>query len=211
MSVCRSNLKQLAVAIHDHEEDVFHGERLGAVDTSWRVRLLPFIEQRELHARYDSSMPWDDPHNRPVATTRIPLYTCPATERHVDFARYPFPVTCYVALDGPNSALAPGRTWHLGSIPDGASNTILLAEACGLEIPWAEPRDFTLGSDPVGINLVGRSRTHSPGLLSSHHPRFCYVLMADGSVRSIGENIDPTILQALSTANGAESVPESGF
>ena len=91
-------------------------------------------------------------------------------------------------------------------ITDGSSNTIMILEACGQNIPWLQPRDVDVETTPPGINLPGDSPGSSRGVLSSHHFRIASVAFADGSVRSLNEQIDPQLLRALLTTNGGETV-----
>ena len=63
-----------------------------------------------------------------------------------------------------------------------------------------------VSAQPTGINLKGDAPGHSAGWLSSYHAGGTQVLMADGSVRFISENIDPTLMQKLATVDGGETV-----
>jgi prepilin-type processing-associated H-X9-DG protein len=94
-------------------------------------------------------------------------------------------------------------------LPDGASHTLLLLEACGRRIVWTEPRDIDVASVETGINRAGSSPGQSDGLISSFHAGGAHVALADGAVRWVNESIDPTVLKALVTANGGE--PEREF
>jgi uncharacterized protein DUF1559 len=41
---------------------------------SWRVLLLPFLEQRELYEQYDFDEPWDGPNNRKLLAQRPSVF-----------------------------------------------------------------------------------------------------------------------------------------
>ncbi len=89
---------------------------------------------------------------------------------------------------------------------DGLANTLAVTEATGLNIVWTEPRDAELGRNPLGINLAGDETSASRGIASSWHEGLVNAAMADGSVRSLSENIDPQVLKALTTISGGEPV-----
>jgi prepilin-type processing-associated H-X9-DG protein len=82
---------------------------------------------------------------------------------------------------------------------DALANTMLLGEAAGNFRPWGHPanvRDPALG--------IGRSRNGFGGPPGASGAQF---LMCDGSVRVIGNQIDPRVLRALATPSGDESLP----
>ncbi|HEY3968433.1 MAG TPA: DUF1559 domain-containing protein [Planctomycetaceae bacterium] len=96
-------------------------------------------------------------------------------------------------------------------ITDGKSTIILFGEASGLNIVWTEPRDIDTARLPVGINLPGCRRGDSHGTLSSYHRGGANVVFADGRVKYLSEQIDPSVLKALLTATGGEAVDDSRF
>lgn len=87
-SQCSNNLKQIGIATHS-----FHDAK-GHLPSSVRpllsstvragvfVRLLPFIEQKTLWDKYDTSVTWSDPANLPVSSQRISTYECPSAPKH---------------------------------------------------------------------------------------------------------------------------------
>jgi hypothetical protein len=75
-----------------------------------------------------------------------------------------------------------------------------------MQIIWTEPRDVDVDSQPAGINLAGNKPGHSQGWLSSYHKHSTRVLMADGSVRTLSQVIDPALLKKLVTIDGGEAL-----
>jgi prepilin-type processing-associated H-X9-DG protein len=111
--------------------------------------------------------------------------------------------------------MAPKGIWRndrqplpLGKIKDGSSNTIAVMEACGQNIVWNEPRDLDGTTTPAAINLRGKTRYDSPAMMSSLHQGGAHVLLADGTVRFISQDIDPQTLKALVSADGGERIGE---
>jgi prepilin-type N-terminal cleavage/methylation domain-containing protein/prepilin-type processing-associated H-X9-DG protein len=81
---CTNNLKQLGLAVHN-----FHDVRGGFPPArlndglSWAVYLLPYIEQDNLHKRFDYYKPWPDQQSAAdyaAGTLQVPMktYTCPS-------------------------------------------------------------------------------------------------------------------------------------
>jgi hypothetical protein len=56
---------------HGHYPPAFLADENGKPMHSWRVLILPYIEERELYKQYKSDEPWDGPSNRKLAS-RMP-------------------------------------------------------------------------------------------------------------------------------------------
>ena len=83
---------------------------------------------------------------------------------------------------------------HVGSIPDGTSNTILALEG-GEGIIWTKPEE--LEYDP-------KQKIPPFGFV---YGNVCQVAFADGSVRAIPRTIKESTLRALITRAGGEIIP----
>ncbi len=204
---CKNNLHDIGVAFYEYQNDfgTLPPHDAGNPPASWRVNLLPYLKQDDLHGQYDFTTDWDSVGNIPVARQIVAEYACPSVpilygER--DGLRF----TSYALAVGEGTLWPLAGPLNTEGAADGMSNTLLVLEACGQQIVWTEPRDLEVGTTPVGINLPGASEGESPGVLSSHHTGGAQATFADGSVRFLNENIDPTILEALLTADGGEEV-----
>jgi len=49
---------------------------------SWRVLLLPFLDQKPLFDQYRFDEPWDGPHNRKLVSQIQYAYRCPSHGHH---------------------------------------------------------------------------------------------------------------------------------
>jgi hypothetical protein len=138
----RLTLKQIGVAFHEYYNS--HGQLPPAVVRdkggrtlySWRVLLLPLLEEADLSQSFNLGEPWDSPHNKPLAakTPRCYLPSVPpddAGERGL---------THYQVFVGPGTAFErDGLTFQ--DFPDGPSNTLLVVETREA-VPWSKPADL---------------------------------------------------------------------
>ena len=67
---CVNNLKQLGLAFHNYlsANNAFPKaaitDKQGKPLLSWRVAILPYIDQRDLYNKFKLDKPWDSPHNK---------------------------------------------------------------------------------------------------------------------------------------------------
>ncbi|MDB5336837.1 MAG: hypothetical protein JWN70_2456 [Planctomycetaceae bacterium] len=173
---------------------------------SWRIEA--FIEEwTNRDEFYDVALPWNSERNRRLSLELASQYTCPATPESQRQDELGTPFTAWAAPTGNDTAFPGGKGLPPEKFTDGLSNTVLLTEAVGQQIPWIEPRDIEVTTDNVGINQPGSRMYHSPSILSSYHdPEGAHVLRADGSVRFLGKQTDRRILKAMITPAGGESL-----
>ena len=82
-SQCVNNEKQIGLAIHNYI--VSHGsfppaythDKAGKPLLSWRVLILPYIEQDALYKEFHLDEPWDSPHNKALIARMPATYRCP--------------------------------------------------------------------------------------------------------------------------------------
>src|SRR5262245_66359 len=76
-SQCKNNLKQIALALLNYESrygtfpPAYVADESGKPMHSWRVLILPDLDQQALYNDYNFSEPWDGPNNSRLLT-RIP-------------------------------------------------------------------------------------------------------------------------------------------
>jgi hypothetical protein len=163
--------------------------------SSWRIALLPFIEQDDLYKQYKKSETWDGISNSQLATRMPRVFAL-----HGDY-KPGLTATNYLVIVGSKTAWQRDKRISLNDIKDGPSNTLAIVENRGLNIQWMEPRDldfetmdWTIDS-PRGIS----SKYHRPG-----------AVFFDGSVRSLSTDFTPKALQALATIVDGDSATEDG-
>lgn len=189
---CASNLRRIGSALHNYH-DVYGcfppavvNDKQGKPMHSWRVALLPFLNEHALYAQYDANQSWDGPKNRNIAPRAPSVYRCPAA-----------PVgsgaeTNYVMIVGAGTVGGqPNRSVSLADIHDGTSNTVMVVEVVGSGIGWSQPRDLSLDGLSLRLNDgAGKGP-------SSSHPAGVNVLFCDGQVQALMPSIDPEALRLL--------------
>lgn len=188
---CVNNLKQIGLALHNYHDahNAFPDnikDAAGQPLLSWRVVLLPYLEEEKLYSEFHLNEPWDSPHNQQLLS-RIPYcFRCPS-EKDLKPGE-----TVYQSFAGPQ-AMMDGKPTRIRDFTDGISNTIVVAES-NRTVPWSQPAD-------IPFTLNGPSPS-----VGSAHPGGFNALLGDGSVKHIKSAIPPGTLRALITKNGDEQV-----
>jgi hypothetical protein len=178
---------------------------------SWQATLLPYLGHLDWHGELSFARAWNDPMNARVARRPLELMVNPALGPGVTKAG--FPVTHYVGMaglgadagqldaDDPRAGVFGFRPRFAPvQIPDGASNTIVLAGVSQKLGAWAR------GGDATVRGLTQRPYINGPDGFGSGQPDGMLVAMADGSVRFLPKDIDPAMLEQLVTIGGGDSV-----
>ncbi len=176
----------------------------GKTPYSWRVAILPFLEQLDLYKEYKFDEPWDGPNNIKLVERMPQLYHDPAaTDARPG-------VTSYLAPAGPMTLITAEKAGvRLASVTDGTSNTIMVVEA-KRDVPWTKPEDITIVQANLGDrpNLRGNEPVPAFG---GFHPGGFDALFGDGSVRFLKESINPILVRALLTRNGGEVISADAY
>ncbi|MFH5805385.1 DUF1559 domain-containing protein [Alienimonas sp. DA493] len=197
----QGNLKQLGLALHNYH--AAHGRFPPAVIVengvarSWRVELLPFLDEADLRARYDDAKPWDDPANAAVLADMPAVFRRPGDDRTEPFAAY------FAVLGGqtPQTATAwtprgePDAGARIRGALDGTVRTLMLVEA-KRPVPWTKPEDLTFDL----------TRPVDPAPLGGFDDRGFQAATVDGAVHALPGEIDADTLRALLTRRGGEDV-----
>ena len=201
---CSNNVKQIALALYNYHDAHAAFPPLYTVDEegnplhSWRVLILPYIEQNALYEQIRLDEPWDSEHNKQFHSINIHGYCCPGNPSWTGGASG---LCDYSAIAGEGFVPAEKAGQKTGNdlrkIADGTSNTIAIVEVRE-PFCWMDPTaDVTLDELVKGINA---------GRVGSFHTRGCNVGLFDGSVRFFSDTIDLTVLRALATPAGGEQV-----
>ncbi len=86
-SQCTNNLKQIALAMHNYHAShntfppAYSKSPGGNPLLSWRVQILPFLDQKALYDEFHVDEPWDSPHNKALISRMPAVYSCPSGSR----------------------------------------------------------------------------------------------------------------------------------
>jgi hypothetical protein len=185
-----NNMKQVAVAMLSYADtnQTFPPaaiEKDGRPLLSWRVAILPFLEEGDLYRRFHLDEPWDSPHNLEVAKTMPVVFQSPDGPSDGK--------TRVVLFTGKGAAFDGGKKVRPADIRDGMSNTILCVEAgADKAVPWTKPEDLPF--DPANPLAA----------LGNVSPQGFYAAFFDGHVMPL--KVDNETLKALITPDGGEVI-----
>ena len=202
---CSNNLKQIAIALHNYHDvyksfpPAYIADENGRRMHSWRVLILPFLEQQPLYDAYRFDEPWDGPNNRKLLTHMSRAYSC-SSHQPSSFAQTH---TSYLAVVGNNTAWPGQRAIGFSDILDGSSSSLLVCETSDPQVSWMEPTDIDYAD---AIELL---TSRDPNRCSGHISRtFFYewshgrnVALADGSVHFLIYGIEADDARRLLTIN----------
>ncbi len=219
-----SSLKQIGVAFRKFEEAngampsaaIFSAD--GKPLLSWRVALLPYLNEGSLYKEFRLDEPWDGEHNR-LLLAKMPAVFSPRRGPAAKQAGS----TCYQVFTGPDapfnlvSGIVAGKTESIeapyglsgGSLPsvagksqpfegalgpkvsdftDGTAQTFLVVEASEA-VPWTKP-----------VDLAYDAKKPLPSL--GFGDRF-YLVLADGSSHFLKNSVAEDIIRGGITPRGA--------
>jgi hypothetical protein len=192
-----NNLKQILLAMHNYHDTYGRFPAAASFSAagkpllSWRVHLLPYLEQGELYKQFKLDEPWDSEHNKKLLT-KMPRVFDSTGNRKLAAAGE----TTYLGPRGKETMFPPQKQGlRISEVFDGSSTTIFLVDADDSHaVPWTKPDDLEVDlSDPA----KGLSLRFESGYL---------VGFGDGSVRLLTKKIDKATLKALFTRAGGEAV-----
>ena len=199
------NLQRIAEALNAYAAD--HGnypppakvDKSGKRLHSWRVLILPYLDEQELYNEIDLSVGWDDPINAAVLRRMPAVYSHPNSAKHGMFNQ-----SGYYLVTGPGTLFPSSGPLGRNDILDDPTQTVLVIEAIPTSVTgsWAEPGDVdfvamqgTIGGDPS---------TEVGGLLDGG----VAMVTTDARGHFLPETTDPLVLRSLITPQGGERLPD---
>ena len=199
--VSSNNLKQIGLGMHGYDS-AFEClppraicDKDGKPLLSWRVAILPYMEEDKIYAEFKLDEPWDSEHNKALIP-KIPKIYINRMKGDGNNG-----LTYIKAFSGNGSIfdkpVLKGKTWvnrlsyaELEKSPRGTSNLLLCIEA-GDPVVWTKPEDWEY--DP-GQPLPNFKAIWNNGFLA---------LKADGSVISIRKDFKESAFRASLDPNSA--------
>ena len=187
---CMSHTRSIALALDAYDYQygtlppAYIADEAGQPMHSWRVLILPFLEEQVKYDQYRFDEPWNGPHNRQLLDPMPAAFACPSQPKSH--------FTNYLAVVGPNTAW-PGSTGrHLSTFSDGTSETIVVVEAGEPQVLWMEPRDLTYDEALKSLSGEnGNSRHDGHWLTTFFTERFAgrQIVALDGHCRFVEGNL----------------------
>lgn len=190
---CGHNLQIIARALAIYESQyralppAYIADKSGKRLHSWRVLLLPFLDESALYRQYRFDEPWNGPNNRKLMQEAPIWYRCPLAETLSNPGE-----TNYVVVVGRNTAFPGAKSLRYTDVEDGLSNTLAVVETIRSGINWLEPRDFDFESMSFRVNDPDR-----PCISGNHHHGYAGVAVLDGCVRFFSATTDPALIKTL--------------
>lgn len=137
-----NNMKQLMLAMHIHHDakNSFPAPAIASKDgkplLSWRVAVLPYIEQDALHKKFKLDEPWDSDHNKKLIQMMPKIFAPEGETLQPGHTPYVVPV-------GKQTMFFGTKGGKLGEVTDGTSNTVALIQLpANRAVIWTKPDDL---------------------------------------------------------------------
>jgi len=189
-----NNMKQIGLAMHYYHDTykrfppAYTTDDDGRPLLSWRVHILPFVEEMPLYKEFHLDEPWDSEHNKKLIPRMPQAYKAPGSKAAEG-------KTNYVTPRGDNTVFPGSKEIDFSDIMDGTSNTIMTLEVADQSaVTWTAPEDYSFDPNNPIKGIVGLR----PGGFNAG--------LCDGSVRFISEHVDTDTLKNLFIRNDGERI-----
>ena len=160
---------------------------------SWRVAVLPYLEEQELYDQFHLDEPWDSEHNHKLIEKMPALFRDPELTSSVLGSRPATGRTTFVVPVGEGLVFGSKEGISVKEIKDGTSHTIMLVEVTpDNAVPWTKPTDWQVNQEDP---LAGVKRTDRNQFTAG---------LCDGSVHMLENNIAPGEFWKMLTRAGGE-------
>lgn len=208
-----NNLKQIVLALHNYH-DVYKRlppavvrDATGKPLYSWRVAILPFLEQQNLHNQFDKSQAWDSPANIAISNMALEVFRSPGDGSCAANGTNYFVVLASGKNFNEQTFLGDGKRQNsFAAITDGTSNTIAVLELKGIAGSGAAPNDPEF--DKLDLVIGNQS-----GQLHPVQATGLQVAMADGSISFLPSTTDAETLRRLLLCSDGQvvTIPGRGY
>lgn len=192
----KNNLKQVGLAMHNFYDVYKHfPDHDGATDEnkgnlSWRVHLLPYLDQAQLYNEFKLDEPWDSDHNKALIEKMPDVFRSPDVEEKGK--------TSLHGIVGQNTLFSGEGFIGFRDITDGTSNTIMVVIAGSDKADvWTKPGgvEFKKGTPAETLGNIGET---------------FLMTRCDGSADALPSDMDADTFRRLVTRNDGEPVGIDG-
>jgi hypothetical protein len=188
----KNDLQLIGIAIHNYNDangslprDITDSS--GTPLLSWRVALLPYLNEQSLFDQFDLSSAWNVGPNAALIDLMPDVLRGPLDSPSSIFTHYVRGSGAGTLLDGNNDLNLPR------DVPDGTSNTLLVGEFAGSSIPWTAPSDLEITKPVPALGTAG--------FFAGQAGDGAAFLFADGSVHFLSPDNDSDTLYSLFIRN----------
>jgi hypothetical protein len=179
------------------EQPAFYDEE-GKPKLSWRVHLLPYLEQKPLYNKFHLDELWDSPNNLPLMAQMPDIYRAVEDPPNTKTTRILAVEIPEAPPAGPGGGQPPMRRSGQRRFSDRMNPTILLAlTGADRAVSWTKPDDLEVDAKAP---LAG---------LGTIPPTGFYVVMTNGHVVHFRPTIPGDLFKTLCTPTGGLKPVES--
>ena len=167
-----NNMRQISLAMLSYEAE--HGRMpKNIVDTdgnailSWRVAILPYLDQQALYEEFHRDEPWDSPHNMKLLARMPPSFQHSSEATEAGKTLYQLPTGAGTLFDAREVRLSDLQTAGVGT----AQSAMLLESTVADAVVWTKPSDVKVDLQNF-VDKLHRDRQGSTA-----------IARADGSVQ----------------------------
>jgi len=174
---CTSHVKIVSLAMHNYYDaykslpPAYTTDEDGKPLQSWRVLILPFIEEQRLYDQIRRDEPWDSEYNKQFHDQMPSIYVCDSAKPDAKKKG----LTSYMRVVGPETSTDGPHTVTFNEVTAGLSNVIGVLEVIPTTC-WMAPVDIQ-ESDLAGNFSFSRNSG-----VGSTHPGGINIGIMDGSV-----------------------------
>ena len=193
-----NNMKRIGLGMHNYASvnrrfpPAYVADKNGKPLLSWRVLILPYVDQDNLFREFHLDESWDSEHNKTLLAKMPNVYKALGSTV-VDQWK-----TNYLTVRGVDTIFSGKTPCTFGSIRDGTSNTVMTVEVSDARaVEWTRPDDIEFNPQNPVDGLVGLREN---GFL---------IGVADGSTRFVQLPKSPETLNAWFNKSDRKAVPIS--
>ena len=180
--VTDTKLRKIAIAMNRYH-DSYRKPPPQTSGLSWRVHILPLLDENVLYEKFHLNEPWDSEHNKSLLEFMPEVYQSFSGQSNT---------TSFRVFTGPQSVSYGYSSWFRA--PDGHLNTIMLMKA-GVEngVPWTKPDD----------NVIPESLSVKDFVSDGED---LIIVLGDGGFIKLPDDAPNDVFRALATAGGGEII-----
>lgn len=196
-----NNLRELGLGMHFFHDTMHRFPAQASTDSkgkkllSWRVHLLPYLDQNDLYERFHLDEPWDSEHNKKLIQLMPDVYRSQDSVAPEFHTTYLVPVGKYMVFEEPNAPnQKTGRSF--ADILDGTSNTAMIVNVNDdASVIWTKPEDLEVDLENVSKHLPKSQQQDT------------YILCCDARIRVVPPTAPDELLRLLFLRNDGKPIP----